>query len=153
MKKINTYNLDWVMIAQGFGLPIDKTIEMFDDGRMLGRIGEFLHENSNGGVRENEKSSFDVKEKNNTKSEVRTITDKVSFASSKEVGIGRKVTEKGFLEKLLSVDQFVLIDKRLLKEGIIDTIKLTKQDITKLPLGKNKSISAKKFFKEYDRNK
>lgn len=153
MKKINTYNLDWVMIAQGFGLPIDKTIKMFDDGRMLGRIGEFLHENSNGGVRENEKSSFDVKEKNNTKSEVRTITDKVSFASSKEVGIGRKVTEKGFLEKLLSVDQFVLIDKRLLKEGIIDTIKLTKQDITKLPLGKNKSISAKKFFKEYDRNK
>jgi len=153
MKRMNTYNLNWVMIAQGFGLPIDKTIEMFNDGRMLGRIGEFLHQNSNDGIREKENSSFDIKEKNNTKSEIRTITDKVSFASSKEVGSGRKVTEKGFLEKLISVDQFVLIDKRSIKEGIIDTIELTKEDIMKLPLGKNKSLSSKKFFKEYDRNK
>jgi len=153
MRGMNTYNLNWVMIAQGFGLPIDKTIEMFNDGRMLGRIGEFLHQNSNNGVREKENSSFDVKEKNNSKSEIRTITDKVSFASSKEVGFGRKVTEKGFSEKLLSVDQFVLIDKRLIEEGIINTIELTKEDIMKLPLGKNKSISSKKFFEKYDRNK
>lgn len=153
MKKINTYNLDWVKIAEGFGLPIETTIEMFDDGRMLGRIGEFLHQNSNNGIREKENSSFDVKEENDTKSEIRTITNKVSFASSKEVGFGRKVTEKGFLDKLLSVDQFVLIDKRSIKEGIIDTIELTKEDVAKLPLGKNKSISSKKFFEEYDRNK
>jgi hypothetical protein len=153
MKKINTYNLDWEMIAKGFGLPIDKTIEMFNDGRMLGRIGEFLHQNSNNGVREKENSPFDIEEKDNIKSEIRTITDIVSFASSKEVGFGRKVTEEGFKEKLNSVDRFILIDKRLLEDGVIDTIELIKEDVENLPLRKNKSISAKKFFEKYDRNK
>lgn len=153
MKKINTYNLDWEMIAKGFGLPIDKTIEMFNDGRMLGRICEFLHQNSNNGVREKENSSFDIKEIDNIKSEIRTITDIVSFASSKEVGFGRKVTEEGFKEKLNSVDRFILIDKRLLEDGVIDTIELIKEDVENLPLRKNKSISAKKFFEKYDRNK
>jgi hypothetical protein len=153
MEKINTYEIDWTIIAQGFGLPVDKTIEMFNDGRILGRLGEFLHQNSNDGMRENENSPFDIKEKNNTNSEVRTITSQVSFAPSKEVGYGRKVTEQGFLEKLTSVDQFILIDKRLIEEGILKMIKLTKEDVRKLPLGKNKSISSKKFYKEYDGNK
>jgi hypothetical protein len=153
MKKINTYNLDWEMIAKGFGLLKDKTIEMFNEGRMLGRIGEFLHQNSNNGVREKENSSFDIKEKDNIKSEVRTITDIVSFASSKEVGFGRKVTEEGLKEKLNSVDRFILIDKRLLEYGVIDTIELIVEDVENLPLRKNKSISAKKFFEKYDRNK
>ena len=120
MKKINTYKLNWELISKGFGLSIEKTIEMFNDGRMLGRVGEFLHENSENGIRQNENSSFDVKEENNTRSEIRTITDKVSFASSKEVGFGREVT---------------------------------KDEVFELPLGKNKSISAKKFFEQYDRNK
>ena len=153
MKKIKTYNFNWEMIAQGFGLPIDKTIQMFNDGRMLGRIGEFLHQESYNGVREKENSSFDVKDENNIRSEIRTITDKVSFASSKEVGFGRQVTEEGFNQKLNSLDRFILIDKRLLEKGVIDTIELTKEDVQSLPLGKKKSISAKKFFEKYDRNK
>jgi hypothetical protein len=153
MKKINTYNFNWKLVSQGLGLPIDKTIKMFDDGRILGRLGEFLHENSENGVRQSENSSFDVKEENNTRSEIRTITDKVSFASSKEVGYGRKVTEDGFKEKLNSVDRFILIDKRLIKYGVISTIEVKKEDIGELHLGKNKSISNKKFFEKYDGNK
>lgn len=153
MKKINTYKLNWELISKGFGLSIEKTIEMFNDGRMLGRVGEFLHENSENGIRQNENSSFDVKEENNTRSEIRTITDKVSFASSKEVGFGRKVTEDGFKIKLNSLDRYILIDKRLINNGKIDTIEVTKDKVFELPLGKNKSISAKKFFEQYDRNK
>jgi hypothetical protein len=153
MEKINTYEINWNLVSEGLGLPIDKTIEMFDDGRILGRLGEFLHENSESGVRQNENSSFDVKEKDNTRSEIRTITDKVSFASSKEVGYGRKVTQEGFIEKLNSVDNFILIDKRRIEDGKLDTIKLTNEDVKKLPLGKNKSISNKKFYKQYDGNK
>jgi hypothetical protein len=152
MKKINTYNIDWKLVSIGLGLPPEKTFEMFNDGRMLGRLGEFLHANSENGERQNENSSFDVKEKNNIKSEVRTITDKVSFASSKEIGYGRKVTEKGFSEKLNSIDRFILIDKRLLFEGSLDMIEITKEDLSELSLGINKSISAKKFYEKYDRN-
>jgi hypothetical protein len=153
MVKINTYNIDWEQISKGFGLSIEKTIEFVNDGRILGRLGEFLHEKSENGQRQNENSSFDVKDKNNVKSEIRTITDKVSFASAKEVGYGRKVTENGFNEKLNSIDRFVLIDKRQLVDGKIYTIEVTKKDIDNLELGKNKSISAKKFYEKYDGNK
>ena len=87
------------MVADGFGLTTEKTIEMFNDGRILGRLGEFLHEKFEYGERQNENSPFDVIEKDNIRSEIRTITNQVSFASSKEVGYGRKVTENGFLKK------------------------------------------------------
>jgi len=150
MKKKNTYMINWEMVAKGLGLSTEKVIDMFDDGRILGRLGEYLHEKSENGERQNENSTYDVKESNDIRSEIRTITDKVSFASSKEVGYGRKVTERGFQEKLNSIDRFILIDKRLLLEGNIDTIEVTKQDLAELSLGKNKSISAKKFFKKYD---
>jgi hypothetical protein len=45
MKKINQSKIDWDIVSNGFGLPKDKIIQMFDDGRILGRLGEFLHEN------------------------------------------------------------------------------------------------------------
>jgi len=51
------------------------------------------------------------------------------------------------------LDRFILIDKRLINSGKIDTIEVTKDEVFELPLGKNKSISAKKFFEQYDRNK
>jgi hypothetical protein len=153
MKKIKTYNINWELVSSGLGLSLNKTIEMFDDGRILGRLGEFLHESSENGLRENENSKFDVKENDGVRSEIRTITDKVSFASSKEVGFGRKVTDEGFQEKLNSIDRFILIDKRLLTSGIIDTIEIKKDEIVNLSLGKNKSISAKKFYNKYDTNK
>lgn len=153
MKKLNTYKIDWKLVSEGLGLSVEDTIKMFDDGRFLGRLGEFLHQNSEKGKRQNENSSYDIQEVNQTKTEVRSITDKVSFASSKEVGFGRKVTENGFIEKLNSVDRFVLIDKRNINEGSLDTIEVTKDDVLELQLGKNKSVSSKKFFKKYDRTK
>jgi hypothetical protein len=153
MEKINSYKIDWELVSKGLGLPLDKTIKMFDDGRILGRLGEFLHQDSENGDRQNENSSFDIQEVSNVKTEIRSITNKVSFASSKEIGFGRKVTEKGFLDKLNSLDRYVLIDKRLIYMGILETIEVNKNEIPKLQLGKNKSISADKFFKIYDRIK
>jgi hypothetical protein len=153
MKKINEYYINWEKVGDGLGLPIDKTIELFSDGRILGRLGEFLHEGSEKGKRQNENSSYDVKELNNVRSEIRSITTKVSFASSKEVGYGRKVTENGFIEKLNSLDRFIVIDKRKITEGKLDFIEIIKTDLDTLGLGKNKSISDKKFYKKYDRIK
>ncbi len=100
MKKIATHKIDLKKISEGFGLSEKETFDFFNDGRIMGRLGEFIHSNSDGGKRQNENSKFDIIENNTKKSEVRSITDKVSFASSKEIGYGRKVTEEGFQEKL-----------------------------------------------------
>jgi len=153
MKKINEHKIDWELVAKGFGLSVEDTIEVFNDGRMLGRVGEYLHKKSENGIRQNENSSFDVKESNGVRSEIRSITENVSFASSKEVGSGRTVTEDGFNEKLNSLDRYILIDKRKIKQGLLSFIEVTKKDVINLELGKKKSISANKFFKIYDKIK
>jgi hypothetical protein len=153
MKKINEHKIDWELVSKGFGLSVEDTIEMFNDGRMLGRVGEYLHKKSENGIRQNENSSFDVKESNGIRSEIRSITENVSFASSKEVGSGRTVTEDGFNEKLNSLDRYILIDKRKIKHGLLSFIEVTKKDVINLELGKKKSISANKFFKIYDKIK
>jgi hypothetical protein len=151
MRKLDTYTVDWFKIAEGFRLPIDQTIQCFYDGRMMGRIGEFMHKVETGGEREGENSSFDITESDGIRSEVRSITNKVSFAPSKQTGFGRKVTEEGFQEKLRNLDRFVLLDLRELEDGIIHSIEVTKEDIFNLPLGKNKAINSKKFYEIYDR--
>lgn len=153
MKRLDEYKIDWKKLSEGFNLPEEDVKSFLDDGRIIGRLGEFLHEYKNKGVRQKENSSFDISERNNVKTEIRSIRDKVSFASSKEIGYGRKVTEEGFNQKLNSIDKFVLFDCRKLNEGILSTIEVTKNDILNLKLGKNKSISSKKFFDKYDKIK
>jgi hypothetical protein len=150
MRKIGTHKIDYEKLSDGFNLPIEQVKNFLNDGRVMGRLGEFIHSLSSGGGRQNENSSFDILEKNNQKTEIRSITKNVSFASSKEVGYGRKVTENGFIEKLNSIDRYVLLDLRNLKNGTYDTIEVTKKDINMLGLGKNKQMSAKKFYKIYD---
>lgn len=150
MRKIGTHKIDYEKLSDGFNLPIEQVKNFLNDGRIMGRLGEFVHSVSHNGGRQNENSIFDILEENNQKTEIRSITKNVSFASSKEVGYGRKVTENGFIEKLNSIDRYVLLDLRNLKNGFYDTIEVTKKDIEMLSLGKNKKMSAKKFYKIYD---
>ena len=107
MRKIGTHIINYEKLSEGFKLPVEQVIKFLNDGRVMGRLGEFIHSLSSGGGRQNENSSFDILEEDNQKSEVRSITKQVSFASSKEVGFGRKVTENGFKEKLDSIDRYV----------------------------------------------
>jgi hypothetical protein len=147
MKKIQTKQINFDLLAQALGLNSkEQAFDFMNDGRIVGRLAEFWVD----GIRQNENSSFDVENAQGERIEVRAITKKVSFASSKEVGFGRKVTDKGYIEKLNSLDKFVLADIRSLKEGKVDMIEVNKEQLATLPLGKNKSISAKKFFKKYD---
>lgn len=149
MEKIDTRTIDLQLLSQALGLDsADQAFEFMNDGRIMGRLGEFW----TSGKRQNENSPFDVKNNLGERIEVRSITDKVSFASSKEVGYGRKVTTEGFQEKLNSLDKYLLLDMRGLKEGNVEMIQITKEEVQKLPIGVNKSISAKKFFEIYDRN-
>jgi hypothetical protein len=150
MKKTQTKKINLKLLAQALELTdSDESYNFLNDGRIIGRLAEFWVD----GVRQNENSSFDVKNTQGERIEVRTITKKVSFASSKEVGFGRKVTDEGYNEKLNSLDKFVLVDIRNLKDGSVDMIEVNKEQLSTLPIGKNKDISAKKFYKIYDRNK
>jgi len=150
MKKIQRKKIDLKLLAQALGLTdSEESYNFLNDGRIIGRLAEFWVD----GVRQNENSSFDVKNTLGERIEVRTITKKVSFASSKEVGFGRKVTDGGYNKKLDSLDKFILADIRNLKDGNVDMIEVNKEQLLTLPIGKNKDISAKKFYKIYDGNK
>ena len=115
----------------------------------MGRYGEFvLAEKTNSNRAESEGASYDIDSSDGLKKEVRSITKQISFASSKEVGYGRKVTEKGFQEKLNSLDTYVGIDFRNMDE--IEFIDITKEMVSEMIskgiMRKNKSVSANKFF-------
>jgi hypothetical protein len=138
MKKLYDVLIDWDKVSEGLCLPKEIIINWFKDGRRLGSIGEYYHSINDGGIREKENSKFDVLEENNIKTEVRAITKKVSFASSKEIGFGRKVTENGFKEKLNSLDRYVVVDSRDIEMGKIVMIEVTKDDLNSLKLTKNK---------------
>ena len=147
MKKIQTKEINLDLLAQALGLTDREEAHNFmNDGRIIGRLGEFWVP----GIRQNENSSFDVKNNQGERIEVRSITKKVSFASSKEVGSGRKVTDKGFNDKLNSLDKYLLLDIRDLEKGKVHMIEVNKTELNVLPIGINKDMSAKKFFEIYD---
>ena len=83
------------------------------------------------------------------KKEVRSITKQISFASSKEVGFGREVTEKGFQEKLDALDIYVGIDFRNM--GEIEFIDISKEMVSEMTnngmMRKDKSVNANKLYK------
>lgn len=155
MKIVNEHNIDFEKVAEGLGLPFDDVIKFFNDGRIIGRLGEFIESVRFKSDRPSENSPYDVIDESNKKIEVRCVTDKLSFASSKEIGFGRQVTEQGFNDKLNNVDYFHVVDKRNINKLVI--IQVTKDDINEMVknnlIGKNKSISEKKFFNEFNRKK
>ena len=143
------HKIDWKKVSEGLGISEENTKECFNDGRFMGRYGEFvLAEKTNSNRAKSEGASYDVDSSDGLKKEVRSITKQISFASSKEVGYGRKVTEKGFQEKLNSLDTYVGIDFRNMDE--IEFIDITKEMVSEMIskgiMRKNKSVSANKFF-------
>lgn len=149
MKSIQ-HQIDLYKISEGFGLTVQDTISFLNDGRIIGRLGEFIYADKTNSKRaKSEGSSYDVDMSDGKRVEVRSITKSISFASSKEVGYGRTVTEEGFNDKLNSVDYFIGIDYREIEN--LKFIQITKSMISDMRdrgiLRKNKSVSANKFFK------
>ena len=149
MKQKLKHQLDLEKVAEGLGLSVEETMKFFNDGRIVGRLGEFIYANKMGGSRaKSEGSSYDVDGENGERIEVRSITHGISFASSKEVGFGRSVTEEGYAEKLDSLDSYIGIDFRNLSE--LSFIEITKEDLVDMNenglLRKNKSVASSKFY-------
>lgn len=144
-----SHKIDLKQLAKGFGISESMVVEFLNDGRTFGRLGEFIYAEKTGATRaKSEGSPYDIDGLNGERIEIRSITNQISFASSKEVGYGRKVTEAGFSEKLNSVDYFVGIDFRNISNPTF--VKITKDSIAKMGevgiLRKNKSVSANKFY-------
>ena len=111
MNKILKHNIDYKKVATGLGISEELVIKFFNDGRIIGRLGEFILEDKKVGKRsDNEGTSYDNITEDDKYLEVRSITNRLSFAPSKETGYGRTVTEEGFSEKLNAVDSFIAID-------------------------------------------
>jgi hypothetical protein len=82
------------------------------------------------------------------RNEVRSAIKTISFAPSKQVGYGREVTELGYITKLEDIDRFVVVNSyNIITKGYVDFWEVTKEDLKTLSLGKNKKMSAKKFWK------
>jgi len=152
MKEVYRHTIDFEMVSKGLNLPLDYVINFFDDGRIIGRLGEFISQSKFKTERPSENSSFDVIGELGEKIEVRCVTNNLSFAASNEIGKGRKVTEEGFKEKINGIDVYHVIDKRKIDDLIF--IEVNKQDLSKMIdkkyVRKNKQISSKKFFEYYD---
>lgn len=153
MKKLYTYKIDWEKVSEGYGLSVEATIKMHNDGRIMGRLGEFIHKKMMGGERQNEKSKYDILETDGIKSEIRTITKQIFFASSSEIGSGREVTVEGFQNKLDSLDRYIALDIRKIESGEVTFIEIKKEDLNILPLNTRSSVDAEKFYEIYDRIK
>jgi hypothetical protein len=149
MQILFTHTIDINQLAIGFGLDTNKSSNFLNDGRLTGRLAEFIFAQKTGGNKTAENMPYDIDMPNGDRVEIRSVTKGLSFASSKEVGFGRKVTAQGFLDKLNSVDYFVAVDYDSLM-GTMKFIKVEKSDIitmeSKQLLRKNKSISRKKFM-------
>lgn len=137
------------------GLSPDRALKFLNDGRVIGRLGEFIIEEHGLGDRSSkENTPYDNISSDGQKIEVRSLTKSVSFASSKEVGYGRQVTESGFAEKLNSLDYYVCVDFGKIDD--LQFIPVCKEDISNMEksglMQKNKSVSKNKFLK-YIRNR
>ena len=143
------HKIDLDKVAEGFGISEESVKDFLNDGRVIGRLGEFIRTEMRKSNRaSSEGSPYDINDDENGREEIRAISKTISFASSKEVGSGRKVTEEGFKKKMESVDIFVGVDYRNLSE--IEFYEITKEAVYEMEqegiMRKNKSVSAKKFF-------
>lgn len=144
------HEIDYNKIAEGLGIPLEDCKEFFNDGRIMGRLAEFVYAQKTGGWRcDSENSPFDVHSKDGDRVEVRSITKNgVSFASSKEVGYGRSVTKQGYAEKLDSLDYYACVD--FSDMNTLNFIEVDKEFLNEIEnsgiMRKNKSVNMKKFL-------
>lgn len=143
------HKIDLKKIAEGFRISEQTLKDFLNDGRVMGRLGEFIRvEMRKSNRASSEGSPYDINDEENGREEIRAISKTISFASSKEVGSGRKVTKEGFKNKMDSVDLFVGVDYRNLSEIIFHEI--TKETVYEMEekgiMRKNKSVNAKKLF-------
>jgi hypothetical protein len=143
------YAPDWVAVSVGLGLSLERTKALFNDGRVVGRLAEFVVEEKGIGNRAgNENLPYDNITSLDEKLEIRSLGKKMSFLPSKEVGYGRTPTEEGFRNKLNNLDLFIAADYMDLDS--IKFIPITKENVEDMErqgiLTKAKSVNRNKLL-------
>ena len=60
MKQILKHKINYKQVSKGLGISEDLVIKFFNDGRIIGRLGEFILEDKDVGKRsDNEGTSYD----------------------------------------------------------------------------------------------
>lgn len=152
MKTEFSHKLNIKKISKGLGLSEAMTIEFLDDGRIIGRLGEFIYAHHTGGKKQNENAKYDIL-LNGDKVEVRSVAPSgLSFAAAKETGQFREVTEEGKQEKLDALTRYSVIDYRDL--STVEFIEITKEDLDVLEeqgmINSDFKITQDKFHEYYD---
>jgi hypothetical protein len=111
MKPIGYLNWDIKHLSKSMKISESEVIEYFQDGRR----GSFLMERSlrnelNLTLAPSEGSSYDLIDQSNLKWEVRSLTNKIYFSNSSNVGSGRKFNEKDFLKKIKEIAGYYITD-------------------------------------------
>ncbi len=113
--KENLKSLDWDIekIANALKISSDDVKQYFTDGRRISFILErrIAKEFFGGKIADSEGANFDFIDLDGKKWEVRSITKGgVYFCPSYMVGSSRCFEEKGFLDKLYSIEGYILCD-------------------------------------------
>ena len=156
MKQILKHKINYKQVSKGLGISEDLVVKFFDDGRIIGRLGEFILADRDVGKRsDNEGTSYDNITEDDKYLEVRSITKRLSFAASKETGYGRTVTEEGFNQKLNAVDSFIAIDFKD-NPSELDFYKIPSEDVRRWSddgfIGKGKAVSRNKILSKIKSN-
>lgn len=104
---------DLTTISKSLHLSETDTRTYFTDGRRVSFLIErrLAFEVLNGSIAKSEGASWDVKDQHGNKWEVRSISNSgIYFCPSYMVGSGRKFTEPGFIDKLNSIEGFIVSD-------------------------------------------
>ncbi len=137
-------------ISKALKIDIKDVKEYFTDGRRVSFLVErrIAKEFLNGTLPKSEGSAFDIIDSRGKKWEVRSISDKVYFSPSNQVGSGRHFDENGFLKKLNEVDGFILADIKSFPDipFWIIPVDLVKSWWEEGKLGKNAMVSRNKIL-------
>lgn len=100
-------------ISRALKISVEAVREYFTDGRRVSFLLErrIAKEILGGSISKSEGAGFDIIDKKGGKWEVRSISGGgIYFCPSYMVGSGRSFDEKGFLEKLLEIEGYIIAD-------------------------------------------
>jgi hypothetical protein len=93
------------------GLDETESLDYFSDGRRVGFLLEMLVVKQLGMTKATtERSPFDATDRNGKTYEIRCLTTDAFFAPNNQRGKGRRFDERGFLNKLDVVDNYLFVD-------------------------------------------
>ena len=145
-------HLEWdkSKLAEAMKLLDSEVCEYFTDGRRVSFLLErrIAREVLHGKISGNENTGYDITDSIGNKWEVRSITKRVYFPPSKNVGSGREFNKDDFLGKLREIKGYYLVD--VMQFPKMPYWSLNSEEVrgwwTLGKLGKNASCSRKRIF-------